>query len=159
MIVAPTTARGSGNSVIAAAELVLDWKIAAKQEIVALFRDLLTKMDMIGAMDPSLARVLAALMEEKGLFEYNVGEFYLLYGKFEERYEVVKGADVRAKMMELLQGDRSCFKVYRDRGGERSGPLPYVVRNALSHIGNNPTTVTRQELRQSVDLLKHWTSA
>lgn len=82
----------------------------------------------------------------------------MLYGRFEQKYGVANGAEARAKMVELLQGDTGDFKAYQERGKERSGPLPYVVRNVVSHIGNSPTTVTRDELHQAVDMLKGWTS-
>ena len=159
VILAPDTMPGDGQSVqLGAALLALDWKISAKLEVVRLVRKLLTKMDMIESLDPSLAPVLGAALEGKGLFEHNIGEFFLLYGRFEQMYGVAKGSEARAKMVELLQGDTGNFKAYRERGKERSGPLPYVVRNVLSHIGNSPTTVTREELHQAVDLLKGWTS-
>ncbi|MDE0241053.1 MAG: hypothetical protein OXQ84_12810 [bacterium] len=159
MILAPEALPGGGRPVqLAAALLPLDWKISAKLEVVALLRKLLTKMYMVESLDPSLAPVLGAALEGKGLFEHNIGEFFLLYGRFEQMYGVAKGAEVRAKMAELLKGDTGSFKAYRERGKDRSGPLPYVVRNVLSHIGNSPTTVTREELHQAVELLKRWTS-
>ena len=159
VILAPEALPGGGRLVqLAAALLPLDWKISAKLEVVNLLRKLLTKMYMVESLDPSLAPVLGAALEGKGLFEHNIGEFFLLYGRFEQMYRVAKGADVRAKMAELLKGDIGSFKAYRERGKERSGPLPYVVRNVLSHIGNSPTTVTREELGQAVELLKGWTS-
>ncbi|MCY3819133.1 MAG: hypothetical protein OXH52_07205 [Gammaproteobacteria bacterium] len=159
VILAPDAMRGGGRPAqFGAASLALDWKIAAKLQIVGLVRSLLTKMYMIESLDPSLAPVLGAALEGKGLFEHNIGEFFLLYGRFEQMYGVAKGAEVRAKMVEILKGDTGYFKTYQERGKDRSGPLPYVVRNVLSHIGNSPTTVTREELRQAVDLLKGWTS-
>lgn len=159
VILAPDAMRGGGRPAqFGSASLALDWKISAKLEVVALVRKLLTKMYMIESLDPSLAPVLGAALEGKGLFEHNIGEFFLLYGRFEQMHGVAKGAEVRAKMAELLKGDTGSFKAYRERGKDRSGPLPYVVRNVLSHIGNSPTTVTREELHQAVELLKRWTS-
>ena len=159
VILAPEALPGGGRPVqLAAALLPLDWKISAKLEVVALLRKLLTKMYMVESLDPSLAPVLGAALEGKGLFEHNIGEFFLLYGRFEQMHGVAKGAEARAKMVELLKGDTGSFKAYRERGKDRSGPLPYVVRNVLSHIGNSPTAVTREELHQAVELLKRWTS-
>ena len=159
VILAPNAMRGGGlPAQFGAASLALDWRIAAKLQIVGLVRKLLTKLYMIESLDPSLAPVIGAALEGKGLFEHNIGEFFLLYGRFEQMYGVAKGSEARAKMVELLQGDTGKFKAYRERGKERSGPLPYVVRNVLSHIGNSPTTVTREELHQAVDFLKGWTS-
>ena len=159
VILAPDAMPGGGRPAqFGAASLALDWRIAAKLQIVGLVRKLLTKLYMIESLDPSLAPVIGAALEGKGLFEHNIGEFFLLYGRFEQRYRVAKGPHVRAKMIELLQGDTGSYKAYTERGQERSGPLPYVVRNLLSHIGNSPTTVTREELHQAVELLKVWTS-
>ena len=113
VILAPDTMPGEGQSVqLGAALLALDWKISAKLEVVRLVRKLLTKMYMIESLDPSLAPVLGAALEGKGLFEHNIGEFFLLYGRFEQMYGVAKGSEARTKMVELLQRDTDNFKAY-----------------------------------------------
>ena len=73
-ILAPDAMRGGGRSAhLGGALLALDWKIAAKLQVVRLVRKILTRMYMIESLDPSLAPVLAAAIEGKGLFEHNIG--------------------------------------------------------------------------------------
>ena len=86
--------------------------------------------------------------------EDNIGEFFLLYGRFEQKYGVSKGK-IRTKMKELIGGKEEFLK--RNKRGVKD-PLPYVVRNFLAHVGTNPNTLDRdgEELRTSIKLLKSW---
>ena len=61
-------------------------------------------------------------------------------------------------MLELLKGNRRFLKPYTHRGKTSDEPLPYAVRNILSHAGKNPNKLDRQgdDLRTSIDLLKSW---
>ena len=98
----------------------LDWKIATRLEMIELARDLITKSYYIGyAWTKSLPIVLKAVIEGKGLFEHNIGEFFLLYGKFEQKYRLPNGKKTRAKMVELVNGDSRYLKTYMERGKER----------------------------------------
>ena len=108
----------------------------------------------LGSLDPALHRILVSVIEEKGLYEDNIGEFFLLYGRFEQKYGVSKGK-TGTKMKELIGGKEEFLK--RNKRGVKD-PLPYAVRNFLAHVGTNPNTLDRdgEELRTSIKLLKSW---
>ena len=139
--------------------LDLDWKLAVKLEMVESARDIMTKALTINALDSALPTVLKAAIEGNGFFEHSIGEFFLLYGKFEEKYGVSKGRDVRSKMKALLRGDDNRYmKNYVERGKIFRYPVPYIVRNIFSHKGHNLNQLDPQgaDLRTSIDLLKQW---
>ena len=154
----PNSLCGGDSVQMAAVILNLDWKIAIKMDIVQSARDIITKLNLIRALDPAFTSILASVIEEKGLYEHNIGEFFLLYGRFEEKYSLSKGGITRKKMETLIRGDRNLLKEYAEGGKKRLVPLPYAVRNILSHIGNNPNTLDpeRKELKKAITLLKSW---
>ena len=156
-ILAPREIHDRDSIPLSAVTIGLDWQIATKLEMVESARDLITKAYVLGSLDSALPTVLASVIEGKGLYEYGIGEFFLLYGKFEQKYQTT-GWQTRTKMMELLSDDVKYLKRYKDHGKERPDPLPYAVRNILSHIGNNPNILDQEgkELRTSIDLLKTW---
>lgn len=156
-ILAPREVGGNPSIPLAAVKIGLDWRIGAKMEMVESARDMLTKAHMLDSLSPAFPAVLASIIEGKGLYEHGIGEFFLLYGKFEQRFELSKGADTRDKMMELIHGEERYMKQYEERGEKRREPLPYAVRNILSH-GNNPNTLDQEgnDLRTSIELLRKW---
>ena len=89
---------------------------------------------------------------------HGIGEFFLLYGKFEQKYSLSNGKETRARMENLVNEDTRYLKPYKERGKERLYPLPYAVRNILSHVGNNPNTLDQEgkDLKTSIELLKSW---
>lgn len=158
-ILAPRLVGGEENTVpLSGVVLDLDWKIATRLEMIEIARDLITKSYCLGTLDNSLPSILKAVVEGKSLFEQNIGEFFLLYGKFEQKYQLSNGKEAREKMIDLVNGDSRYLKTYVERGGERLDPLPYAVRNILSHIGNNPNTLDQEgkDLIASIKLLKSW---
>ena len=126
--------------------------------MIELARDLITKSYFLGTLDQSFPTVLGSVIEGKGLYKHGIGEFFLLYGKFEQKYGLSNGKKTRAKMVDLVNGDRRNLKPYKERGKERLDPLPYAVRNILSHVGNNPNSLDREgsDLKTSIELLKSW---
>ena len=142
---------------LAAVVLELDWTLAARLEMVDDARSFITRAVMLGALDPSLPPILSAIIEGKGLYEHGIGEFFLLYGKFEQKHGT-SGKKTREPMMELVNGCRDHMKPYTERGVERLDPLPYAVRNILAHSGTNPNSLDQEgvELRRSIELLTTW---
>ena len=136
----------------------LDWTIATRLEMVESARDMITSAYLIDSLDPAFPTVLASIIEGKGLYEHGVGEFFVLYGRFEERYGVFKQRAAKRKMMELVAGDRRHLRPYIERGKESLVPLPYAVRNILAHAGRNPNTLDPKggELRAAIGLLWEW---
>ena len=140
---------------LAAACLDIDWKTETRREMAELARDFLAKAFVVGALDPSLPPVLAAMVEGRGLFEHGIGEFFLLYGRFEERHGTSKRA-TKLKMDPLVNGDPALMKPYWSGGKWSDHPLPYAVRNILAHAGTNPNKLDERELRRSIELLRRW---
>ena len=143
---------------LAAVMMDFDWQLAVRLEMVESARDFITNAHTLDSLDGALPAVLSSIIEGKGLFNHNIGEFFLLYGSFEGKYRV-QGKRTRAKMLELVDRDARYLKPYVERGTERKDPLPYAVRNILSHAGHNPNTLdpSGNDLRISVDLLRKWT--
>ena len=79
-ILAPRELSEEHSIPLAAVTLALDWRIATRMEMVEYARDLSTRAYMLESLDPALPTVLAATIEGRGLYQYNIGEFFLLYG-------------------------------------------------------------------------------
>ena len=92
------------------------------------------------------------------MFVHSIGEFFLLYGSFEQKYGI-EGKRTRTKMLNLKKDYQRYLKPYTERGTMRKDPLPYAVRKILTHAGHNPNTPDKKgdDLRTSVDLLRQWT--
>ena len=157
-ILGPREVQGGDSVRLAGVMITLDWKVETRIKLVEIANEIITNSYLIGSLDPALPTVLKSIIEGKGLYEHGIGEFFLLYGRFEQKHGLHKGQEIRAKMLELLKGDRRFLKSYTHRGKTIDEPLPYAVRNILSHVGNNPNKLDRQgdDLRTSIDLLKSW---
>ena len=158
-ILAPTEIEGGDTIPLRAVIIKLDWKVAARLEMVESARDMITKAYIIGALDPAFPTVLASIIEGKSLYEHNIGEFFQLYGKFEGTYQT-QGTNTKSAMETLVQGDNRFLKLYWERGKCNPHPLPYAVRNILAHTGNNLNTLDAEgkELSISIELLRSWTT-
>ena len=119
---------------------------------------MITKAYMLDSLDPAFPTVLRSIIEGKGLYEYSIGEFFQLYGRFEGKYQLAKGNDTRDKMEALVNGDKRYLKSYQEHGKSFQYPLPYAVRNILAHAGRNPNTLdpAGKDLRTSIELLRSW---
>ena len=154
---APAVVNPGDTVQLSAAVIKLDWKMAAKLEMVEAARDILTKSSILGSLDPALSIILTAVIEEKGLYQHNIGEFFLLYGQFEQKYGVFAGKETLEKMEALIQGEKKFLKPYKEYDKKILVPLPYAVRNILSH-SKNPNTLDQKgnDLKNSIKLLKSW---
>ena len=156
-ILSPSQVRAGDSVQLSAAVMELDWKLSTKLEMVKAAKDMITNSYMLGSLDPALSIILKSVIQEEGLYEYTFGEFFLLYGRFEQKYDVFKGKETREKMEELIKGEKEFFKPYKDHGKESLVPLPYAARNILAHVGNTNTLDEEgKELRTSIDLLRAW---
>ena len=147
---------GAGERVdLSGSALKLDEKLAVKLEMVELSRDLMTYAHIIGTPDPAFPVVLKAVINGTGLFEHGVGEFWLLYGRFEKQYDVSKNKETRKKMMEFIKDRKEHLVKYKERGLLLLVPLPYAVRNVLGH-GKNTNRIKEGDIQSSIDLLRAW---
>ena len=125
--------------------------MATRLEMVESAREMITKAYMIDSLDPAFPHVLGSVIEGKGLYEHSIGEFFELYGRFEEKYQLKKPRYTRDKMASLVDGDERYLKQYKEYGKWGSAPMPYAVRNILAHAGTNPNKLDpgRNEIRTS----------
>lgn len=158
VVVASKIARSADKVCLAAAAFDLDWRVALRLEAADLANELLTKLCIMGQTSDDLPYFLAKTIEGREIYKDGLGEFFQLYGKFEQKYDCHKGNQQRQKMEELINGDPKWLREYIDRG-KKIYPLPYAVRQILVHQGHNPNTLDkdRDEIRDSVKLLKKWT--
>lgn len=143
------------------------WKLSKKVELVEDINNVLAKLELIDLLYPQLPIILGAVLEEKGLAQYSIGEFWLLYGKFEERTKNEPGKTddkIRKRLEESGRTDETNTKFYKLKKDvipetneiiEKPQPLPYVVRNILGHIGTDKAgnTLNSDELKNAIQLL------
>ena len=155
-----STVVNSGDKIpLCAVVIPLDWKIAARLEMVESARELITKSYVLGFLDHALPTILGAVIEGKGLYEYSVGEFFQLYGEFMGKYQVKEGSQTSDKMTALLAGQHEHMKDYVEYGKATPRPLPYAVRNILAHPSMTANTIEKGELRTSIELLRSWVNS
>ena len=159
-ILAPREVLGDDAIPLRAVIIRPDWKVAARLEMVESATEMITKAYITGALDPALPDVLASIIEGKGLYEHNIGEFFQLYGKFEGIYET-QSKRTKTAMETFVNGDNRYQKPYRERGKWNLHPLSYAVRNILAHVGHSSNTLDQEgkELRMSIELLRSWTAS
>lgn len=158
MILAPRVVRGGDEVPLAGVIAKPDSKVVAKRELTDLATELVSKAYLMGMLDNALPAILRAVIEERGIYEYSVGEIFTLYGVFQQKYGVFDDKAIRMKMSCLLDGDESYLREYADRG-KKKYPLPYVVRTILAHpkVKNVTTLKTlEQDIEASVQLLRKW---
>ena len=159
-VLAPKEVDGGDTIPLRAVIVKSDWKIAARLEMVESATDMITNAYIIDALDPAFPTVLASIIEGKGLYEHNIGEFFQLYGKFEGIYQT-RGTKTKTAMEALVNSDNRYLKLYRKGRKCDLHPLPFAVRNILAHTGHNPNTLDHEgkELNISIELLRSWTAS
>ena len=159
-ILAPREVKGGDTIPLAGVALPLDWKIAKRLEMVEIARDLITNAYILDSLDPGLPTVLSSIIEGKGLYKHNVGEFFELFGQFEGKHHLTKHDQTKAKMEALIDGDQNYLKLHFTNGKWKPYPLPLAVRHTLAHLGNTPNALDTkgEELRTSIELLRSWLS-
>ena len=136
-----------------------DDKAPVRRKMVELARDLITEVHMLSYPgEATLCHIMANVIEGRDIYKDGVGEFFELYGRFEQKYGTT-GKETETKMKELIDGNMEDMKDYQGNRGETwYAPYPYVVRNVLAHQGTNPNQldVEGNDLRKSIDLLREW---
>ena len=157
-VLAPHEIRGGVSIPLTGAVLKLNWKLVKRREMVTSARNFISNAYICDCLDPALPVVLSAVIEGKNLYAHSIGEFFLLYGRFEQKYHLVRAAQTRDKMLTLIGGNKRHLRKYIERGKETTVPLPYAVRNILSHAGSNPNRLDPSggDLQAAIDLLKSW---
>ncbi len=158
-ILGPLIVESECSAQLTAVIIERDDERIGKHKLANSARRFITDVSLLqGCVEPALSSVFQSVISGNGLFEYGIGEFCLLYGKFEERYQV-SNIEAKKKMIELLGSNGTDLKEYYERGKKMSYPLPYAVRNILFHIGRNTNTLDPEgrDLTRSIELLREWT--
>ena len=95
-ILAPREVYGGDTVPMMAVTFRRDRKATVRKEMVEIARDLITKSCQIGELDSATVTILGSIIGGNGLFEHNIGEFFLLYGKFEEKHQT-QGTETKRK--------------------------------------------------------------
>jgi len=151
-ILAPKEVPAGAEVAMSAVVIQRDWKAAIKLEMIEDANNFLTKARQIDISHPDLLAALRTTIEEEPLPMHSIGEFFILYGRFEQKYET-SNQETGKKMEELVKGRKEYLKEY-DKS--KKYPLPYAVRNILAHIGTNPNKLLVKELDLAKNLLKAW---
>lgn len=161
VLLGPNEVKGGETAPIRAVIAPLDSKTPMRKKMAELMQEPITMSYKLGTLSDSVMIALESMINSRGMYEHSIGEFFLLYGKFEQKYQC-DNWKTKEKMDDLLGEDRSQYlKRYKDRKGiPRHHPLPYVVRNILAHNGRNPNRLDDkgQEIKTSIELLKKWVS-
>ena len=156
VILAPKEVPGGAEVAMQAVVIERDWKAAAKLEMVEDANNFLTKARQVDIFHPDLLGALRSVLEEEPLPMHSIGEFLILYGKFEQKYGLSTSKETKNKMEELMKGGEVHRKEYEEDGQNKSAPLPYFVRNTLAHIGTDKNELPVKELNLAKEMLAAW---
>lgn len=137
-------------------EIQLDWKAATKLEMVKDANNFLTKARQIDIFHPDVLAALRSVLEENPLPMHSIGEFFILYGRFEQKYGLSTSRRTKNKMEELMKGGEVHRKEYEEDGQNKTAPLPYFARNFLAHIGTDKNRLLVEELDLAKKMLAAW---
>ena len=141
------------------AEILKNGQQGSKIKFLKLAEQALTQLYKMRGPVETFSEVLRSIVEDKGIYEYQYGVFFMLYAQFQQKYEIEddqkEQRQTAQKMEELLEDNQSMFKSYKRDDGRIKVPLPIYIRNAIAHHGTNKAnTFTPQELKASIDFLR-----
>ena len=133
-----------------------DWKAVTKLEMVEDANNFLTKARQVDILHPDLLGALRSVLEEEALPMYSIGEFFILYGRFQQEYGLSTSKETKNKMEELMKGGEVHRKEYKEDGENKTAPLPYFARNFLAHLGTDKNKLPPEELDLAKKMLAAW---
>ena len=139
-------------------EIPKDSQQQGKIKFLRLAERALTQLSRMNGPVETFSEILRSIVEDKGVYEYEFGIFFVLYAQFQRKYgidddqEQMQTAD---KMRELISDNETMLKNYARNGQTRVDPLPIFIRNSIVHHGTNQkNTFTPLELRRSIQFLR-----
>ena len=132
-----------------------------KLKLVRLCNDALYQAYKLDLPIAGVPRVLASMVQGNGVYLDSIGEFFELYGRFEQMLGLTddyKQEQVKDEMQSRLGDDAVQHSREYVRGGSTSlTPLPLYVRNVLAHQGTNSANSLRDgDVSTAIRLLKEW---
>ena len=142
-------------------EIPRDGQQGGKLKLVKLSNDLLLQAHKVGVPIAGVAGVLGSMIEMRGIYLDSVGEFFQLYGRFEQMLGLAddyKQSKIEHEMKNRLGDDVTQHTREYIRSGKKSlTPIPLYVRNVLAHQGTNPeNSLVDGDLQTTIRLLKDW---
>lgn len=133
----------------------------SKLKLVRLCNDALYQAYKLDLPIAGVPRVLASMVQGKGVYLDSIGEFFELYGRFEQMLGLTddyKQQHIMDEMRSRLGDDAAQHSRDYVRGGLTSlTPLPLYVRNVLAHQGTNSANSLRDgDVSTAIRLLKEW---
>ncbi len=140
------------------AEIPKNGQQKSKIKFLKLAEKALTQLSKMQGPVETFSEILRSIVEDKEIYEYQYGVFFMLYAQFQQKYEIEDDREHKQtakKMEELLEDDQGMLKIYKRGSTMRKDPLPIYIRNAIAHYGTNKeNTFTSQELKASIDFLR-----
>ena len=140
------------------AEIPKNGQQKSKIKFLELAEEALTQLYKMQGPVETFSEILRSIVEDKEIYEYQYGVFFMLYAQFQQKYEIeddLEQKQTAKKMKELLEDDQSMLKNYKRGSIMREELLPIYIRNAIAHHGTNKeNTFTSQELKASIDFLR-----
>ena len=138
-----------------------DGQKGGKLKLVKLSNDLLHQAYKLRLPIAGVASVLGSLVEERGLYLDSIGEFFQLYGRFEQMLRLADNysqEQIKLEMNARLGDDVVEHSREYMRGESKSlTPLPLYVRNVLTHQGTNRANVLGDgDVTTAIRLLRNW---
>ena len=142
-------------------EIPRDGQQGGKLKLVRLANETLNQAYKLNLPIAGVPRVLASMVQGRGLYLDSIGEFFQLYGRFEQMLGLTddyKQERIKNEMRSRLGDNDSHQSREYVRGGTTSlTPLPLYVRNVLAHQGTNPANSLRDgDVSTAIRLLKDW---
>ena len=132
-----------------------------KLKLVRLCNDALYQAYKLDLPIAGVPRALASMVQGNGVYLDSIGEFFELYGRFEQMLGLTddyKQEQVKDEMRSRLGDDAVQHSREYVRGGSTSlTPLPLYVRNVLAHQGTNSANSLHDgDVSTAIRLLKEW---
>ena len=106
-ILGPREVQGGDSVPLAGVKIKLDWKIETRTKLVEAANDIIANAYLIDSLDPAIPTVLKSLIEGRGLYEHGIGEFFLLYGQFEQKHQTTYREGNKSQDVGAVEGGQA----------------------------------------------------
>ena len=140
------------------AAILRDGREGDKLKFLELAEEALTQLYKMKGPVISFTEILCAIVEDRGIHEFEYGVFFLLYSRFQKEFEIADGGEqpnTDGEMKALIGNCGKLLKRYKHKGEEREVSLPVYIRNAIVHYGTNPSNrFSAEELKAAIEFLR-----
>ena len=131
-----------------------DRHFSGKIKLIKIFNDAMSQADKLNLPIRGFATSLRDMVEGKVFVEGLIGQFILVYGRFEGKFGTRGSATSQAMRQHATKNDYLPF--YGTDGQKHDHPAPYAVRNWLAHIGTSKNQYCEDDMTKALDLLIKW---